>query len=238
MPDRRAQILVLLSSRHDHLPTPTRRADASRGFVHNVDAQTVCPTCDGCDSTMCVGCGGRGYVIVRRRRDPYAVDRVQPYGLDVARHERTRDRDAEIGRLESQLRAPWSSSADELADANMHPYGWERARRAMYAMFDYHALDVALERLHDHLPGVAATSHAGLRMLELLMPDPIRAPELVLVANVQARGRAADPRALRQRDETIRRLTADGLPLGEIAAQVGLSVRQLRRVVNATTIAA
>jgi hypothetical protein len=70
--DRRAQILALLDSRHDHLPEPLRRDHASAGFVHRTLAPAVCPTCDGVDP-HCPVCRGTGEVEVKRTRDPMSL---------------------------------------------------------------------------------------------------------------------------------------------------------------------
>lgn len=243
MADRHAQILALLQTRFDHLPAPVRHTHTSAGFVDNADAHVTCPDCFGemPGRVGCETCRSQGFLVEERRRDPYRVEHVAPYGLDQAGHERAREVDAQLGRLEQQLRAPWKSAADELADANLHPYGWEQARRLMYARFDYRALDVALETLHAAWPGVAASSTRGLGFLDPRMPSPIRAPlagNAAVVVNVNAKGRAADPRARAQRDELVLALARQGVDYGEIAAKVGLSAAQLRRIVNRPDVAA
>lgn len=204
MADRHAQILVLLRTRYDHLPEPVRHTHTMAGFVG--------------------------------RDDPYAVKRVQPYGLDGSRHEHARAIDAAISVAERELRRfPGFrpvTSRDEIADADQHPDGWEIARRRMYAEFDYRALDVALEKLRAGWPGLAASSPRGLAILEQWMPDPIRAPPPAAVVNAAASGRWADPRARAQRDRQVRAWARAGRPLGEIAAELALSWRQVRRIVN------
>lgn len=232
MPDRHAQIVVLLDTMHDHLPTFVRHTHTAAGFVHETETAVSCPDCLANSRTMfgCVTCGGRGYTLERRSRDPYAVDHVTPYGLAESAGERERTHHATIARLDAQTRAPWSTELDALEDANQHPYGWEIARRRMYARFDYRALDVALDLLRAAMPSTPARSSRGLSFLEPWMPDPIRSPRAVVVVNVAARGPRADRRALEQRDAAVRAMLAEGARLDEVAAQVGLSARQLRRI--------
>lgn len=232
---RRVQILMLYVTRNDHLPQPLRRTHTTAGFNHDQVARESCPDCLANSRVMagCETCHGRGYVEVHRARDPYAVENVQPYGIDGSLPAAARDRDAQIDRLAVQLAAPYASPADEIDDANRHPYGWERLRAAMYRDFDYRALDVALERLHGEHPGVAPLSPRGMELLDGWLPTPLRAPRLtVRPANLAARGRAADPKARAQRDRRVRELLAGGASWDEVAATVGLSAKQLRRIVN------
>lgn len=157
---RRSQIITLLVTRDDHLPQPRRGDDSSPGFVHDKRART-CPDCLANGKTMkgCETCGGSGAVTDAAAiaipdvlpgdggtKDPYAEDKPTPYGLDSTRHDRGYARNAEITRLEQQTRV-FATAADELADANLHPEGWELARARKWKQFDYRALDVALERL-------------------------------------------------------------------------------------------
>jgi hypothetical protein len=231
--DRRTQILALLATRYDHLPEPIRRDPTSAGFVHRTLAPTVCPTCDGVDP-HCPECRGHGEIETWRTRDPYATDRVSPYGIEATSklgHVPTRD--AELSRLAEQTAPPVTTEADLVAAANEHPYGWERARQAMYAEFDYAALDLALERLAGYV--IAAHSERGLELLDRWLPNPLRAPVVVevrVVVNAAAKGRQADPRARRQRDDAIGEMIRAGLAYGHIARTVGLTPRQLRRIVG------
>lgn len=204
MADRRAQILVLLETRFDNLPEPGRPDPPAAGFT-------------GTD-------------------DPYAVKHVHRYGLDGSERDRARAIEAAIAVAERELRRfagfrP-ESTQDELADANEHPEAWERARRRMYARYDYRALDIAVELLHQAFPNCPARSDRGLAFIDARMPDPIRAPAVVAVVNTLAHGRWADPRARQQRDRRIRQWAAAGRPYGEIAAELALSYRQVRRIVN------
>jgi hypothetical protein len=146
---------------------------------------------------------------------------VSPYGLaSTVKLGHVSARDAELMRLADQTAAALGTELDLVAAANLHPYGWERARRAMYARFDYHALDLALELLAGR--AIAPHSARGLELLDLWLPTPLRAPrhdaKETSVANLQARGRAADPRALAQRDQRVLELLADGTTYAEIAA--------------------
>lgn len=271
MSDRRAQIIRLLETRDDHLPTPTRREHSTAGFV-NEERPRSCPDClaNGRVMKSCETCGGSGTVAGRRldqvavpdalpddgdQRDPYAVEKVVPYGLDPTRHDRVRERDAELDRLASQTREPWKSPADELADANAHGEPWELARRRMYATYDYGALDRALEQLHQADDGAYKALHAGfvyrwiepstvfesacergLRFLEERLPDPLRAPgNEPRLLNLSARGRHADTGALAQRDEAIRTRAIAGAKPRELAAEFELSLASIYVICNGKT---
>jgi hypothetical protein len=235
--DRAEAILALLETRFDELPAiASRRTDAAAGFVHDVDAAVCCPDCFGelPGRHGCETCRGAGTILERRRRDPYAVDRVQPYGIDASRHELARERDAQLGRLAVQTAAPYASSADELADADQHPHGWERRRATMYARFDYARLELALELLASHHVGVHPSSERGLALLDGWMPDPIRHPPRPGggQANVAARGPHADRRARDSRDFLVRVLAGEDVPVFVIAVRVCLSPGQVRRIIR------
>lgn len=223
---RRAAIIRLLQARHAFLE-PARRVEyATRGFVHDTLAPQVCPTCEGVDD-RCADCHGRGSVEVRRRRDPYAIDKVQPYGLDPTRHEHARDRDAEIQRLAQQT-APPKSEADLLAEANQRDYTWLDARRRWHLAELERALDgirhtsePVWHALHALRVG-APLFEAGIVALDLLLPDPLKAP-----TPQQA------PARDETRDERIARLVLrEGVPTADVAASEHLSVRQVQRIVN------
>lgn len=148
-PVRRESIIVLLVTRDDHLPQPIRREHSPTGFIHNTPVRETCPDCfgDNPGKVGCQTCKSRGYLEYVRERDPYAVtDKVQPYGMTGDRHERTRERDREIMRLDDQL-APPKTEADMLEEANTRPEGWELERARKWRDFDYRALDLALEDL-------------------------------------------------------------------------------------------
>lgn len=235
MPDRRLQILALLESRFDGLPEVVRRDASAAGFVHVTLAPAVCPVCEGVDCDRCPGCRGSGSVEVARRRDPYATDRVTPYGLEsTTKVGHVPERDAELARLEAQTARPPVTELDLVAVANLHPFGWERVRAAMYARYDYRALDVGLERLAGM--AVGPTSPRGLVLLSLWLPRPLRAPvprgSAAVVVNAAAKGRTVDGRAREARDRAAVELLEQGVPAGEVAARVGLSARQLRRIAN------
>lgn len=260
--DRHAQIVELLRTHHDHLPQPTRRDDATTpGFVHHVKVRESCPDClanspvpmPGCET-----CRGVGYTEHLRERDPYAVDKVQPYGLDIARHEETRERDQQIARLGRQL-APARSEADLLEEANRHGYPWERMRERLYEEFDHAPLDRALEQLHQaddgayrlvyavHVYGwlepsavVEAAVQRALRFIDERMPDPIRSPGMASPAPAKTslwRGRTdrhAQARLDRDR-RVIRAHFAWGWDTGQIAAHESLSRRRVQQILDGVT---
>lgn len=264
--DRRAQIIRLLETRDDHLPTPTRREHSTAGFV-NEERPRSCPDClaNGRVMKSCETCGGSGTVAGKRldqvavpdalpddgeQRDPYAVEKVVPYGLDPTRHDRVRERDAELDRLAAQTRDPWKSPADELADANAHPEGWELARRRMYQSFDYAAIDRQLERLRQVDDGAYKALHAayvynivepstsfesacerGLAFLDEHLPDPLRSPSDSTMANIAARGRHADPLALAQRNTEVRKAHTAGATIPDISVKFGLKKSAIYEIV-------
>lgn len=222
--ERRTRILRLLETRFDGLPVPRRREQAAPGFVHRTVARESCPDCFGETPGVfgCEGCHGRGWVEHRRQRDPYEVAKTQRYGLTGHAGDRARALDAEIARLEAQTRPPYATPEDELADANQHPPAWWRERERMYRRFDYRPLDVALEQLRHAHPDVAPGSERGLRLLEPLMPEPIRAPEPERMPPTP-KGRALSDVSRKQRDEHVRRLLRDTAP-AIVAQQTGLSL--------------
>jgi hypothetical protein len=258
--ERREQIIRLLETRDDHLPSPTRREHSAAGFVDHIPVRETCPDCLANDRRTfgCETCGGRGFIEFVRATDPYKTQKVQPYGLDVSRHERSRERDVQIERLEQQIRDPWKSPEDELAAANEHPEGWEIARAKMRRLYHYDALSVALELLRDRDPSTRAILHAvyedrrwgefspivkavaerGLAFIDAHMPDPIRAPAAELPAvNAAARGRHADKGALSQRDAEIRRAHRAGTSVAEISARFDLKKSAIYEIVNGSAAA-
>ncbi len=249
-PEREAAIVQLLRTRDEHLPTPTRRSEVSSGFAHG-PALMTCEDCLANGKVMygCEPCGGRGFVAEKRDRDPMAKNETAAYGLDGSRHDLTNARDRQIDALARQTRP--ASKIDELADANQNPYSWECERERMYRLYDYGALDRGLDQLrltddgayralhavfvYGWLAEASATAEAacsrGLRFLAELLPDPLRAPGVPCsVANLSARGRVADPRALAQRDAAIVAALGDA-SVREVAARFGLSVSQVNRIV-------
>lgn len=194
---RRTQIIRLLETRDDHLPQPVRRDHSPAGFIHNTQVRETCPDCFGetPGKVGCQTCKSRGYIEYLRERDPYAVEKVQPYGMTGDRHEKRRERDNELRRLEAQTSPPWTSAADELAYANQHPEPWEINRARKWRDHDYAALDNALELLRAHDQGayhmlnavytygyqeacvvVEVAIERGLRFVDARMPAVIRAP--------------------------------------------------------------
>lgn len=197
--ERRTQIIALLESHDDHLPLPVRRDHSTRGFVHKSKHRASCPDCLANDKVMfgCETCGGTGYTEEYEEHDPYAITKVQPYGLDERRHERAAERDREIDRLAAAIEAAESSKTEQdlIAEANKHPYGWEVARRLMYLRYDHGALDAALEHLRDRdetayslvhsvsvygwlepATAMEAAVERALVFIDERMPDVIRAP--------------------------------------------------------------
>lgn len=182
MSERYDAILRLLDTRFDNLPDGMQsRATHSSGFVHG-KATVSCDDClaNGRRIIGCASCGGSGYITVSRN-DPYSESndlhtvKVLPHGFGetIAKQ---RARDAELARLAAQTREPFASPEDELAEANKHPFSWEHARHLMYKLFDYAALDVAVDALQKTHPGVSPRSNRGLDFIERHMPDPIRSP--------------------------------------------------------------
>ena len=192
--DRHERIIRLLETRDDGLPgIQAQRIHTTSGFVHQ-DATLSCEDCTANGAVLkgCESCHGTGRVLVRRDRDPYAVDVVLPYGMNLDRHEKRRARDSELARLSSQT-APARSEADVLASTPPEP--WEVERRRMYRAFDYAALDLALDMLRNHDEGSYHAIHSvyvyswsepsvslevavqhGLRFVDPRMPAFIRAP--------------------------------------------------------------
>ena len=194
MSDRFQRIIRLLETRDDGLPgIRAQRVHTTSGFVHD-DATLSCEDCTANGAVLkgCESCHGTGRVLVKRDRDPYAVDVVLPYGMNLDRHEKRRARDSELARLAGQTAEP-RSEADLLA--SIPPEPWEVERRRMYRAFDYAALDLALDELRNHDEGSYHALHSvfifawsepsvslevavqhGLRFIDPRMPDPIRAP--------------------------------------------------------------
>lgn len=237
---RTDQILRLLDTRFDNLPEQSRRTNTTAGFVHKAPSRSSCPDCLANDRTMygCETCHGRGFIEEMRDRDPYAVDKVQPYGLDGSERERIRAIESAISVAGRELqRFPGfrpASSADEIEDANQHPYAWETARRKMYAEFDYAALDRALEQLHNFYPDRSPRSPFGLLFLSLRLPDPLRAPggEPVTKIGVGRVAKKAGADVMAERDEEIRRAVLDErIATEDVARTWGITARQVNRII-------
>lgn len=183
-------------------------------------------TCDGCDGAgtrafrRCAVCDGAGQV--------RAVN-LKPLELD--------DRQAE----------PTDSTTAAIVKRD--------------AAGDYHALDYALGKLrprHRRLvlaihgpspsrdrgtlpPGVQRHLEAALVCLEGWMPERPRVPGYVRQAakrKTAPRGAMSSPHQLAQRDKDIRRLVRQGRPRQWVAAEYGLSVSRLSRIVNGESEAA
>lgn len=250
---RRGAIVRLLETLNDGLPQPVRRVETAAGFVHGAWHREDCPDCaaNGRRMAGCVTCGGRGWLERWLPRDPYATDRVAPYGLTGDRHEAARRRDAEIARLEAQTAAPRS---EEDLLAGTRPDGWELARRRMYASFDYAALDWALELLRgcDEVAyhalhgvyvygwqpcvsrGLEAACERGFRFLDERLPDPLRAPapEPGLRVGVGPVRPEAGRRVKAARDLAMRDAAAAGATVSELCRRFGVSKSVVYQVVN------
>jgi hypothetical protein len=132
--------------------------------------------------------------------------------------------------------------------------GLTLAVAARDAAGSYHELDLAIAELghfeHFGLPllnceyaGLSERQQAAydeaIRFIDARMPDPIRVPAGV-AANARllrehlrrVKGRAADARALAARDAQARRWVREGRAFQWVAFELGLSDRQLRRIVN------
>jgi hypothetical protein len=235
--DRDAQILRLLDTRFDNLPEPTRRTNATAGFVHNDLGRVTCPDCLANDRVMygCETCGGRGYTEELRERDPYAVNATRVYGLTGAQHDARVARDAQIARAGKLAQEMLSSLTDELEAANANPYGWEEARRRMYEQFDYAALDRALDALHEVQPGLSPRSIPALAFLSQRLPNPLRAPatEKEVVRQVSGPLRPEAGKATKEiRDAAMRARAGEGATVVELATEFRVSIRTVYNVVN------
>jgi hypothetical protein len=256
--ERRAAIIRLLETRDDHLPQPVRRTHTTAGFVHRVKVRESCSDClangrstrptPGCES-----CGGRGFVEVWRNRDPYAIDKVEPYGLNADQREARIRRDQEIERLDDAVKH-WrpATPEDELAAANERGEPWEEARKQMYRSFDYQALDLALETLRHHNESLSRALHAvyvyrlvepsttleaacgrAVAFIDRLMPDPIRAPQASLPASTVVPAVQARPSPRDDRNEKILELALSGARPEEIAVMCRCSLATVYRAVKA-----
>lgn len=252
--ERRDLIVRLLETLTDGLPEPSRRDSSTSGFTPAKELsqnRMSCPDCLANDRAIygCETCGGSGWVLVPLVRDPYMESAT--VGFDPTKHDAAYARDRQIEALARQTR-PAPSEAELLEEANRRGFLWEEARRAMYRSFDYGAVDRALEslRIVDELayrmlhqvyvygwlthitPAVESVCDRGLRFLSDRLPERLRAPGSSRpVANVAAHGRSADPRALAQRDDAIRRAIDAGEATAAVAAAFGVSPSQVNRIV-------
>lgn len=211
--DRRAAIVTLLETRDDGLPEPRRHAQGSSGFAGGVDEKgrplrvVSCPDCLerklAGERVGCETCGGSGEIPDPGKdpmddpiKNPPYDDRRKTNWGGNNRIEDARERDRQLQTLESQL-APPKSEADLLAEANRRGFGWEEERRRMYRLYDYEALDAALDELRDadgsayhaiHAvyvyawltelsPSAEAALDRGLVFLGARLPDPLRVPQ-------------------------------------------------------------
>lgn len=237
-PDRRAAIVRLLDTRHEHLPEPVRRSEISSGFVHGLDPKgkpwrwLSCPDCIANDRVMygCETCKGSGR-IPDPGRDPMAESKIVLYGADGSRHDLAYARDRQIEELGRQTRP--AADVDEDADAKAKDYAWAEARRQMFKRYDYAALERAIEWLRSVVPGSSVYGGLALGYFDVVLPNPLRAPAAAPVpVNIAARGRQADTRALSQRDAAIVSAITGGAPTEHVASSFSLSVSQVNKIVR------
>lgn len=196
--ERLDQIRRLLQARDQHLPEPPLRSVEARqrkpGFAHRVKVRVSCEDClaNGRAVPGCETCGGRGYLDVSRRADPYDTGvSTAAFGHSGATaHEAREERDRQLDRLEAQLAPAPVSEADVLAE--LRPERWEIDRARSWASFDFAALDIALDRLRVadypayhavHVALVYGWGDAptelverGLERLSGWLPEELRAP--------------------------------------------------------------
>lgn len=254
-PDRRDRIIALLGLIVEGLPEPSRRSHATAGFVHDQPVRETCADCLANDRRMfgCETCGGRGYTETRRTRDPYAIDKTQPYGITPDRREAELKRDLEIEQLGQRIRdaEKLKTAADEIAAANEHGYPWEQERRRNYERFHVAELERALDTVRDVDPrahtmlyavhvygwfdvtsGEQSAATRGLRILDALLPTPLKAPKR---AEPTAEAEPA-PSPASDRNARMRLLAEHGWKPAEIAADIGVSIRTVYNVVNRTPV--
>lgn len=257
--ERHAAILRLLEIRYDGFPDVHRNVQSVSGFV-NAKGRISCPDCLAntpvwsaedpyVDRTRfgCETCGGRGYIDVKRERDPYAINVVTPYGADGAKHEADRERVREIARLKAQTRP--AHDVDEAAEANALDYAWKRDRDRLYAKYHLAELELAIEWLRLHFPGVKLRGGCGslsrlatengpsgcfaLGYFDMVLPDPLRAPPKPQpVTSLPPQGRGVGKRILSQRDKAIVSAIGGGAPTAHVASSFGISVSQVNRIVK------
>lgn len=207
----------------------------------------------------CETCGGHGEIRVPGP-DPYEIRKVKPYGFHDhdRRRDLDRRRDTLIARLEQdeRVRAGIEANLDEFAAA---VEGAEKAERAgsygelwralerlrLQSEPAYHvALSVAYAPFDEEpVEPVRRFVCAVCEVLARWMPDPIRVPASVPVwTREEAEQRAAlmreratwrgrrDPLARARRDDTIRRLAAEGMDAVTVAERVGVHRRTVERV--------
>jgi hypothetical protein len=230
--ERRLQIISLLGLLNEELPEQRgTRKMATAGFVNDPRSRT-CPDClaNGRTRKGCETCGGSGTVSPQRMgliaapdsfaddgdaKDPYQENKIQPYGLTGADHDRRVAIDAAISHAGNELRRfagfrP-SSTAEELEEANRNPYPWERERKKLRDRYDLDGLTAVLDVLRDRDQGGSAILHAvyvygetlelsalvetklceALRFVSDHMPDTIRAPREHPATTRQQRRRSA-----------------------------------------------
>jgi hypothetical protein len=240
--ERRAAIVRLLEALTDGLPMPARAPMSTLGFVHGATARETCEDClaNGFVSRDCETCGGGGFLERRRVRDPYDTGAASGwFGSSSAKHERGRERDAEIARLAAQT-APALPAAEIVA--TVRPERWEAERRALREDFDVGAVERLLDELalvdvdayravhavhvYSWLPssGLAAVCvERALVFLSARLPEVLRSPPPVEVKLAAALTRA-------ERNREIRKLAGEGAVSQWLARRFALSVAQVNRI--------
>lgn len=240
--ERRGQIVRLLETLDDGLPSPARAPLSQLGFVHRASFRESCPDClaNGFVSRDCESCDGAGFLEGRRSRDPYDTGQNRGW-LGAAALEAAKERDREIARLEAQTAEPRPA---KVIAASTKPDRWEKERERLRGEFDYAAVQLALERLavedqdachaihavlvYGYLRPAASSAHGvlerGLRLLSGWLPERLRAPlpiEEVEVLMLDLRVRNAAVR---------RRSRVEGATSQMLAREYGLSVSQVNRI--------
>lgn len=193
-------------------PRKTVKCDACQdhdGRPTGVRGNDPCPHCEGT--------GRRDLHVFDLQLDT-SVERLGADGIDIAID--ARDAAGSYHELDHALAAL----------ARARPY----IVRLLDQAYLHQTLDLDRLPTHGH-----RLLEIGLAYIDARMPPIIRVPAGVAQNAKEhreqlkrARGRGADPRALAERDKQIRRWAREGRPYTWIAAQAGLSDRQLREIIN------
>lgn len=224
--NRHDRIRALLATRHDHLPQPTVRTDS------NPTPEPRWVDCTRCQGRLdgCVHCSGRGVI----RSDPYIAEHDQkPKLLGNTGTERKtmepHELEATIRRLE-QTAAEREGRLSELR-------GWEDKPRARA----YRDLEIALERLESHAPGLRhvlgvtywhglgtpltsqmrALERVAVEYLSQTMPATIDLPAWLI------------DREHRKRQATAKQLADQGWSISRISRQLNISRMAVKRRIAA-----
>ena len=261
MTPRGLEVYALLRSFWAWLPSPGRRPteQGQAGFTDG-RRDMSCPDCLANDALQrgmhgCETCGGSGRV-PETGRDPYDTGKA----TSVGGHQGDRDRDAQrrtdelLRRLaaDAAIRAGDASAVvlDPLTAAVDRAERWYRAgsyrelgrvlRSLERTAPHWHRLAVTIAAEGDETPVRPASRRVEVlcELIAPLMPDPIRVPRGVPVAEHTAaekealwRGRGDwHQKTRRQRAEWIADLRAEGKTAGTIARELGLSKRRVEQI--------